>query len=86
MKYHITLIAALLFFCQSSYGQSDTSLLLKYRTMALDYSHDLKAAEKNISASIELLKSAKDDLKPKLDAGGTYQYCGNPMEIGRAHV
>lgn len=81
MKYHITLIAALLFFCQSSYGQSDTSLLLKYRTMALVYSHDLKAAEKNISASIELLKSAKDDLKPKLDAGGTYQYCGNPMEL-----
>ena len=29
-------------------------LLEKYRTMALDYNHDLKAAEKNIAASMEL--------------------------------
>ena len=28
-------------------------LLEKYRTMALDYNHDLKAAEKNIAASME---------------------------------
>ena len=30
------------------------SLLQKYRSMALDYNHDLKAADKNIAASIEL--------------------------------
>ena len=29
-------------------------LLEKYRTMALDYNHDLKAAEKNIAASMEV--------------------------------
>ena len=41
-------------------------LLEKYRTMALDYNHDLKAAEKNIAASMEVEKSARADLKPKL--------------------
>lgn len=29
-----------------------STLLEKYRTMALDYNHDLKAAEKNIAASM----------------------------------
>ena len=29
-------------------------LLEKYRMMALDYNHDLKAAEKNIAASVEI--------------------------------
>ena len=31
------------------------SLLQKYRSMALDYNHDLKAADKNIAASIDAL-------------------------------
>ena len=35
-------------------------LLEKYRMMALDYNHDLKAAEKNIAASVEIEKSAKE--------------------------
>ena len=43
-----------------------STLLEKYRTMALDYNHDLKAAEKNIAASMEVEKSARADLKPKL--------------------
>ena len=42
------------------------SLLQKYRSMALDYNHDLKAADKNIAASIELEKAAQKDLRPKL--------------------
>ena len=44
-------------------------LLEKYRTMALDYNHDLKAAEKNIAASVEVEKSARADLKPKQPGG-----------------
>lgn len=56
-------------------------LLEKYRTMALDYSHDLKAAEKNIAASMEVEKSARADLKPKLSGAANFQYTGNPMEL-----
>lgn len=59
--------------------QSD--LLGKYRNMALEYNHDLKAAEKNISVSLELEKSARADLKPKVEMGGNFQYTGNPMEL-----
>ena len=49
-----------------------STLLEKYRTMALDYNHDLKAAEK---------KSARADLKPKLSGAASFQYTGNPMEL-----
>ena len=58
-----------------------SSLLEKYRAMALEYNHDLKAAEKSISVSLELEKSVRADLKPKLGAGGNFQYTGNPMEL-----
>ena len=56
-------------------------LLEKYRTMALDYNHDLKAADKNIAASMEVEKSARADLKPKLSGAASFQYTGNPMEL-----
>lgn len=56
-------------------------LLEKYRGMALDYNHDLKAAEKNIAASIEVEKSARADLKPKLSGAANFQYTGNPIEL-----
>lgn len=56
-------------------------LLEKYRMMALDYNHDLKAAEKNIAASVEIEKSAKADLKPKLSGAANFQYTGNPLEL-----
>lgn len=58
-----------------------STLLEKYRTMALDYNHDLKAAEKNIAASMEVEKSARADLKPKLAGAASFQYTGNPMEL-----
>ena len=58
-----------------------STLLEKYRTMALDYNHDLKAAEKNIAASMEVEKSAHADLKPKLSGAASFQYTGNPMEL-----
>ena len=37
----------------SAFAQQ-SPLLEKYRTMALDYNHDLKAGEKNIAASVEV--------------------------------
>ena len=64
----------------SAFAQQ-SPLLEKYRTMALDYNHDLKAAEKNIAASVEVEKSARADLKPKLSGAASFQYTGNPMEL-----
>ena len=52
------------------------SLLQKYRSMALDYNHDLKAADKNIAASIEL-----ENLRPKLSGEANFQYTGNPLQL-----
>lgn len=59
--------------------QSD--LLEKYRSMAVTYNHDLKAADKNISASIELEKAAQKDLRPKLSGDANFQYTGNPIQL-----
>ena len=61
--------------------QAQSLLLDKYRSVSLAYNHDVKAAEKNISASMELEKSAKADLKPTLAAGANFQYTGNPIEL-----
>lgn len=59
--------------------QSD--LLEKYRSMAVEYNHDLKAADKNISASIELEKAAQKDLKPKLSGNANFQYTARPIQL-----
>ena len=49
--------------------------------MALNYNHDLHAADKNIASSMELMKAAKADLKPKLSGDANFQYTGNPIEL-----
>lgn len=67
--------------CTLSAFSQQSPLLEKYREMALKYNHDLKAAEKNIMASIELEKSARSDRKPKLSGGASFQYTGNPTEL-----
>lgn len=79
MKKNILLLLAL-FLAVGVAAQPD-ALLTRYRAMALDYNHDLRAASKNIAASIEVEKSARADLKPKLSAGANFQYTGNPMEL-----
>lgn len=61
----------------------ESALLQQYRSKALEYSHDLKSAQRNIEASIELEKAAKADLKPKLSAGATFQYVGKPLELSK---
>lgn len=73
----------LLFYClcvQPVFSQQN-SLLEKYRAMALNYNHDLHAADKNIASSMELMKAAKADLKPKLSGDANFQYTGNPIEL-----
>lgn len=79
MKTFYTLL--LFYLCvQPVFSQQD-SLLEKYRIMALDYNHDLRAADKNIASSMELIKAAKADLKPKLSGDANFQYTGNPIEL-----
>ena len=43
---------------------SKNSLLQKYRSMALDYNHDLKAADKNYSCKYRIGEAAQKDLRP----------------------
>lgn len=78
-------VSTLLILTATTLFAEGNPLLEKYRSMALDYNHNLKAAEKNISASMELEKSARADLKPKLSAGADFQYTGNPIEL-TAHI
>lgn len=59
----------------------ESELLMRYRAMALEYSHDLKAAEKNIVTSMELENAAKADRKPKLAADADFRYVGNPTAL-----
>lgn len=81
MKYLLHISLAL---CVALPGAAQESAFLQqYRSMALEYSHDLKSAQRNIEASIELEKSAKADLKPKLSAGATFQYVGKPLELSK---
>ena len=79
MKIVYTLLICTLF-VPSAFSQQ-SPLLEKYRSMALDYNHDLRAADKNIASSIELVKSAQADLKPKLSGDANFQYTGNPLKL-----
>lgn len=80
MRKNIIVLGISLLMAAGAAAQQD-SLLVTYRAMALGYNHDLKAAGKNIAASIEVEKSARADLKPKLSAGANFQYTGNPTEL-----
>lgn len=79
LKKYILVIYSL---CVTSAAVAQQNQLLeKYRSMAVEYSHDLKAADKNIAASIELEKAAQKDLYPKLSGNANFQYTGNPLEL-----
>lgn len=67
--------------CVPSAFSQQSSLLEKYRSMALEYNHDLHAADKNIASSIELVKAAQADLRPKLSGDANFQYTGNPLKL-----
>lgn len=57
------------------------SLINDYRSKALEYNHDLKIAEKNIAASDEVLRMAKNEYLPKLSGSASYKYIGNPTQL-----
>lgn len=59
------------------------SLSAKYRRMALDYNDNLKAAQKNIAASIELQRAAKAGFSPTIAAGADFAYTGNELQISK---
>lgn len=77
----IVILSLTCLFSVSVFSQQESFLLEKYREMALNYNHDLKEAEKNITVSTELENMARADLKPKLSGGANFQYTGNPMEL-----
>ncbi|MEG1649832.1 MAG: TolC family protein [Rikenellaceae bacterium] len=74
-------ISALLCFGFSVASGQQSPLLEKYRTMAVEYNHDIKAAQKNIAISVELENMARADRKPKLTSGANFKYTGNPLEL-----
>lgn len=76
----IRLLLAFLLYIPSAFPQQ-SELLERYRSMAVDYNHDLKAADRNLSASIELEKAARKDLRPRLSGSADFQYTGNPMQL-----
>ncbi|MGN1228097.1 MAG: TolC family protein, partial [Prevotella sp.] len=49
--------------------------------MAVAYSNDLKAVEKVVEASMELVNAAGKDLYPKLSGDASFQYTGNPLQL-----
>ena len=77
-KKHL-LISAFLLCTGVSYSQQ-SPLLEKYRSMALEYSHDLKSADKNyLPASTG--KKRRSDWKPKLSGNANFQYTGQPLQL-----
>lgn len=80
LKKKYILLSFSLCVCSASSAQQNP-LLAKYRSMAVEYSHDLKAADRNIAASIELEKAAQKDLYPKLSGQADFQYTGNPLQL-----
>lgn len=77
----ILLVATFLGCAIIGFSQSQSALLEKYRTMAIEYNHDYKAAEKNIAISKEFENMARADMKPKLAAGSNFSFTGNPAEL-----
>lgn len=69
--------------CISFHGfsQASDALVERYRKMAVEYNHDINIVKRSVAYSVELEKSARADLKPKLAANGDFQYVGNPTQL-----
>ena len=76
----IDILFIFIFSIPSATFAQQSDLLEKYRSMAVAYNHDLKAADKHISASLELEKAVRKDLRPKLSGDANFQYTGNPIQ------
>jgi Outer membrane protein len=80
MNKTITIAAAVLLLSTAVQAQ-ESELLKKYRTMALSYNQDVKAADKGVAYYKEMENSAKADMLPKVAANATASYTGNPMQL-----
>ena len=74
-----------MWFCFRVFGLLQPSKVLFLKSTGLWHwiysANDSKAAEKNIAASMEVEKSARADLKPKLSGTANFQYTENPLEL-----
>ncbi len=74
-------IILFIFVAQALFISAQTTISDQYRNKVLEYNQDLKAAEENILASIELEQTAKGDKLPQISTGISYKYNINPMQI-----
>ena len=64
------------------YSQQDT-LLFKYRREAVGYQQSIQMAKHNLEGANSLIESAKAGYLPRLDADGSYNFFGNPLQLGQ---
>ncbi len=76
----LTLFLLSFLLIQTSYSQEDT-LLMYYRSKALNYQQNIKIAEKQLSSSENKLESSKSAQLPQLDFKGNYSYYGVPLQL-----
>lgn len=81
MRTKIIYILLLVVIFNTKLSAQENELLNKYRTMAISYNQDLKAAKMNNLSAQENVKSAKSDFMPKFSANAAYSYTANPMEL-----
>ena len=81
MKKFTASVLLILFSVALTYSQQDT-LLLKYRSLALDYQQSVKIAEKGFEGASSLVEASKAGYLPKFDANGNYQFNGKPIQLG----
>ncbi|OQX77782.1 MAG: hypothetical protein B6D61_06605 [Bacteroidetes bacterium 4484_249] len=79
MKIITSILVPLLMF-QFVYAQEDT-MLLHYRSIAIDYQQQIKIAQKSLESAKSMLKAAGSDYLPKFDVGGRYSYYGVPLQL-----
>ncbi|OHX63929.1 TolC family protein [Flammeovirga pacifica] len=63
-----------------SANAQDIMNLDQYREKVLNYNQDIRSAKMGINAADEMIKSAKADKGPKIDAGIKYNYTGRPFD------
>lgn len=82
MKRTIIILCSLLYIAAAvAQPAAADSLLARYRQMALAYNDDLKAAERNIKASLEFERAARADRMPDISVGSDFKYTGNPLAL-----
>lgn len=77
----VYIISGLLSFLSFPLIAQNSDYQAQYREKVLEYNQDLKAAGYNEAMKQEMIKSARADFKPKLSAGGNFNYTGNPLEL-----